>query len=219
MTTLPSSKSTGFSTSTSFQFALFSFHPMMLFPLISKKGSSSSERLPTMLIVLYVISSLLVYFPFFAVQGFTFAGITKAFLRLKSSLLNFWIILYASLITTNAYVMLVSALVPSYITGYAVVIATTALFFLTCGFFLKRSQIPPYWKWLHYISAIKYPFEALQTNEFKGLRCYSGESKDLTSGPLGDLKISELHNTSMSQLPQKLHVDRRRHFVYHGHSE
>lgn len=167
----------------------------------------------------YVISSLLVYLPFFAVQGFTFAGITKAFLRLKSSLLNFWIILYASLITTNAYVMLVSALVPSYITGYAVVIATTALFFLTCGFFLKRSQIPPYWKWLHYISAIKYPFEAFLTNEFKGLRCYSGESKDLTSGPLGDLKISELHNTSMSQLPQKLHVDRRRHFVYHGHSE
>ncbi|KAK9996655.1 hypothetical protein SO802_021341 [Lithocarpus litseifolius] len=150
----------------------------------------------------YVISSLLVYLPFFAVQGFTFAGITKAFLRLKSSLLNFWIILYASLITTNAYVMLVSALVPSYMTGYAVVIATTALFFLTCGFFLKRSQIPFYWKWLHYISAIKYPFEALLTNEFKGLRCYSGESEDLTSGPLGDLKISELHNTSMSQLPQ-----------------
>ncbi|XP_065624831.1 ABC transporter G family member STR-like [Quercus suber] len=130
---------------------------------------------------------------------FTFAGITKAFLRLKNSLLNFGIILYASLITTSAYVMLVSALFPSYITGYAVVIATTALFFLTCGFL---SQIPFYWKWLQYISAIKYPFEALLTNEFKGLRCYSGESKDLTSGPLGDLKISELHNTSMSQLPQ-----------------
>lgn len=150
----------------------------------------------------YVISSLLVYLPFFAVLGFTFAGITKAILHLKSSLLNFWIILYASLITTNAYVMLVSALVPSYITGYAVVIATTALFFLTYGFFLKRSQIPSYWKWLHYISAIKYPFEALLTNEFKGLRCYNGESKDLTSGPLGGLKISELHNTSLSQLPQ-----------------
>lgn len=150
----------------------------------------------------YVISSLLVYLPFFAVLGFTFAGITKAILGLKSSLLNFWIILYASLITTNAYVMLVSALVPSYITGYAVVIATTALFFLTYGFFLKRSQIPSYWKWLHYISAIKYPFEALLTNEFKGLRCYNGESKDLTSGPLGGLKISELHNTSLSQLPQ-----------------
>lgn len=188
---------------------------MMLFPLISKKGSSSSERLPTMLIVLFMS------FP-------RFLSTSHSLLFKVSHLLEspkpFFVskvvclLLYASLITTNAYVMLVSALVPSYITGYAVVIATTALFFLTCGFFLKRSQIPPYWKWLHYISAIKYPFEALLTNEFKGLRCYSGESKDLTSGPLGDLKISELHNTSMSQLPQKLHVDRRRHFVYHGHS-
>ncbi|PON60443.1 Half-size ABCG transporter [Parasponia andersonii] len=145
----------------------------------------------------YVISSLIVYLPFFAVQGFTFAAITKVILRLRSNLFHFWVILFASLITTNAYVMLVSALVPSYITGYAVVIATTALFFLTCGFFLKRSQIPPYWGWLHYISAIKYPFEAMLTNEFQGKRhCYSGLPRDLSPGPLGEVKLSGLHNTS-----------------------
>ncbi|KAK7398788.1 hypothetical protein VNO78_09961 [Psophocarpus tetragonolobus] len=145
----------------------------------------------------YVISSLIVYLPFFAVQGLTFAAITREMLRLKSSLLYFWLILYASLITTNAYVMLVSALVPSYITGYAVVIATTALFFLTCGFFLKRTHIPLYWRWLHYISAIKYPFEALLTNEFKNLDCYSGNIAELSPGPLGDLKYSKHHNSSL----------------------
>lgn len=148
----------------------------------------------------YVISSLIVYLPFFAIQGFTFAGITQLILHLQRSLINFWIILYASLITTNAYVMLVSALVPSYITGYAVVIATTALFFLTCGFFMKESQIPIYWKWLHYISAIKYPFEALLINEFKGKTCYTGDPKDLSPGPLGEVKISELHTTSLAEL-------------------
>lgn len=150
----------------------------------------------------YVVSSLIVYLPFFAVQAFTFAAITQFILDLRSSLLSFWIILYASLITTNAYVMLVSALVPSYITGYAVVIATTALFFLTCGFFLKVSQIPMYWRWLHYISAITYPFEAMLINEFKGEKCYNGNATDLTPGPLGDVKFSELHNTS-SVLRQK----------------
>lgn len=144
----------------------------------------------------YVISSLIVYLPFFAVQGFTFATITKILLHLQSSLLTFWLILYASLITTNAYVMLVSALVPSYITGYAVVIATTALFFLTCGFFLKQFQIPDYWRWLHYISAIKYPFEALLVNEFQGEKCYKGRPEDLSPGPLGDVKRSALHNTT-----------------------
>ncbi|KAF7822211.1 ABC transporter G family member 17-like [Senna tora] len=141
----------------------------------------------------YVISSLIVYLPFFALQGFTFAVITKVLLHLKSSLFNFWMILFASLVTTNAYVMLVSALVPSYITGYAVVIATTAIFFLTCGFFLKRTQIPFYWRWLHYISAIKYPFEALLTNEFKNDECYTGNPGDLSAGPLGEVKQSFRH--------------------------
>ncbi|XP_051123193.1 ABC transporter G family member STR-like [Andrographis paniculata] len=148
----------------------------------------------------YVVSSLLVYLPFFAIQGFTFAAITRYILRLHSSIVYFWLILYASLITTNAYVMLVSAMVPSYITGYAVVIATTALFFLTCGFFLKSSKIPIYWKWLHYISAIKYPFEALLISEFKGTRCYKGKPEELTPGPLGDIRISQLHNTSITEL-------------------
>ncbi|KAL9374936.1 hypothetical protein Peur_031815 [Populus x canadensis] len=148
----------------------------------------------------YVISSLIVYLPFFAIQGFTFAGITRFLLHLKSNLFNFWLILYASLITTNAYVMLVSALVPSYITGYAVVIATTALFFLTCGFFLKRLQIPIYWRWLHYLSAIKYPFEGMLSNEFKGLRCYSGKPSELSPGPLGEIRWSQLHNESIAKL-------------------
>ncbi|KAF8701316.1 hypothetical protein HU200_033645 [Digitaria exilis] len=143
----------------------------------------------------YVISSLIVYLPFFAIQGFTFAVITKFMLHLQSNLVNFWIILFASLITTNAYVMLVSALVPSYITGYAVVIATTALFFLTCGFFLKRTQIPIAWRWLHYISAIKYPFEAMLVNEFKGSRCYVGSQTELSPGPLGQFQESDLHKS------------------------
>ncbi|KAF8014540.1 hypothetical protein BT93_H0377 [Corymbia citriodora subsp. variegata] len=141
----------------------------------------------------YVVSSLIVYLPFFAIQGFTFAVITQYILHLQSNLLHFWMILFASLITTNAYVMLVSALVPSYIMGYAIVIATTALFFLTCGFFLKRSQIPIYWRWLHYISAIKYPFEALLTNEFEGGHCYNGNQADLSPGPLGQITPSVLH--------------------------
>nr|UZH45528.1 ABC transporter G family member 19 [Morus alba] len=149
----------------------------------------------------YVISSLIVYLPFFAIQGLTFALLTKYILDIRSNLFRFWIILYASLITTNAYVMLISALVPSYITGYAVVIATTALFFLTCGFFLKRSKTPPYWRWLNYVSAMKYPFEALLTNEFKGTRCYNGFPQDLSPGALGDVRISALHNDTSLQQP------------------
>ncbi|TYH41425.1 hypothetical protein ES332_D12G316300v1 [Gossypium tomentosum] len=134
----------------------------------------------------YVISSLIVYLP-------------VCVLVMPRTLFRCWIrvmgvTLYASLITINAYVMLVSALVPSYITGYAIVIATTTLFFLTCGFFLKGDKIPIYWRWLHYISAIKYPFEALLVNEFKDKEiCIFGNPSDLSPGPLGELKPSDLH--------------------------
>ncbi|KAL3574963.1 hypothetical protein D5086_023064 [Populus alba] len=113
----------------------------------------------------YVISSLIEYLPFFAVQGLTFAAITRFLLHLKSNLFNFWLILYASLITTNAYVML-------------------------------RLQIPVYWRWLHYISAIKYPCEGMLSNEFKGSRCYSGNPSELSPGPLGEIRLSQLHNDS-----------------------
>ncbi|CAN1160887.1 ABC transporter G family member STR [Linum perenne] len=141
----------------------------------------------------YTVASLIVYLPFFAVQSFTFAAVTKSTLHLNGNLFNFSTILLASLITSHAYVTLISAVVPSYVAGYAVVIATTAVFFLTCGFFLKRSQIPAWWRWLHYASAIKYPFEAMLRNEFGGGRCYSGRFSDLSPGPLGEVKVSEMH--------------------------
>ncbi|XP_024018061.1 ABC transporter G family member 17 [Morus notabilis] len=150
----------------------------------------------------YVISSLIVYLPSFAVQGFTFAVLTKYLLNLQSNLFKFWIILFASLITTNSYVMFVSALVPSYITGYAVVIATTSLFFLFSGFFAKRSEIPPYWRWLNSVSTVKYSFDAMMTNEFKGTRCYNGLPQDLFAGTFGNLKISALHNETHKLLQQ-----------------
>ncbi|KAG9152454.1 hypothetical protein Leryth_015845 [Lithospermum erythrorhizon] len=50
------------------------------------------------------------------------------------------------------------------------------------------TQIPIYWRWLHYISAIKYPFEALLISEFKGTRCYNGADSDLSPGPM-DIKM------------------------------
>ncbi|GMN46029.1 hypothetical protein TIFTF001_015213 [Ficus carica] len=148
----------------------------------------------------YAISSLIVYLPFFAVQGFTFAVITKFILNLQSDLFRFSTILVASLITTHGYVTLVSALVPNFITGYAIVLASTTLFFLTCGFFMKRSEIPVYWRWLNYVSTVKYPFEAMLTNEFKGTRCYNGLPQDLSM--LGNLKTSALHNDTIRLLPK-----------------
>ncbi|KAJ6881734.1 hypothetical protein NC651_028362 [Populus alba x Populus x berolinensis] len=76
------------------------------------------------------------------------------------------------------------------------VISSLIVYLLTRGFFLKRLQIPVYWRWLHYIPAIKYPFEGMLSNEFKGSRCYSGNPSELSPGPLGEIRLSQLHNDS-----------------------
>lgn len=110
----------------------------------------------------------------------------------------FWLILYASLITTNSFVMFVSGLVPNYIMGYSAVIAITALFFLTCGFFLDRDSIPGWWKPLHWMSTIKYPYEALVRNQFNNPKdCYHKTSSSpffAVPGPLVALQPSAVVN-------------------------
>ncbi|KAG2252058.1 hypothetical protein Bca52824_082194 [Brassica carinata] len=41
------------------------------------------------------------------------------------------------------------------------------------GFYINRDRIPIYWIWFHYISLLKYPYEAVLINEFDDpSRCF-----------------------------------------------
>jgi hypothetical protein len=60
------------------------------------------------------------------------------------------------------------------------VIAFTALFFVFCGYFLNSHSIPVAWKWMNTISTIKYPYEGLLMNEFRGDRVFSTDPIKLT---------------------------------------
>lgn len=54
-------------------------------------------------------------------------------------------------------------------------IAFTALFFLFCGYFLDSHSIPAAWKWMNWVSTMKYPYEGLLMNEFRGDRVFAPE--------------------------------------------
>ena len=41
-----------------------------------------------------------------------------------------------------------------------------AYFVLVCGFYIQRLSFPPEWIWLHYLSPMKYAFEAVMLNQF-----------------------------------------------------
>ncbi|XP_077223793.1 ABC transporter G family member STR2-like [Tasmannia lanceolata] len=123
----------------------------------------------------YVISGLITYLPFLAVQAATYAIIVWFALALRGNFLYFFLILYVSLLSTNSFVVFVSSVVPNYILGYAAVIAFTALFFLFCGYFLNSHDIPRVWKWMNHASTMKYPYEGLLMNEFQTTRSFGAD--------------------------------------------
>ncbi|XXG49049.1 hypothetical protein AAC387_Pa02g3333 [Persea americana] len=125
----------------------------------------------------YTIAGVITYLPFLAIQAGTYAGIVWFALRLRGPFLYFLLILFVSLLSTNSFVVFVSSVVPTYILGYAAVIAFTALFFLFCGYFLNSHDIPKYWKWMNYISTMKYPYEGLLMNQFQSTHIFMYDPK------------------------------------------
>ncbi|CAM8887760.1 unnamed protein product [Rhodiola kirilowii] len=41
-------------------------------------------------------------------------------------------------------------------------------YFLFSGYFITKGDIPWYWRFMHYMSLFKYPFECFMINEFGG---------------------------------------------------
>ncbi|KAH1082559.1 hypothetical protein J1N35_022320 [Gossypium stocksii] len=141
----------------------------------------------------YTIAGLITYLPFLALQAGVYACIVWKALELRGPFYYFFIVLYASLLSTNSFVMFVSSVVPNYILGYAAVIAFTALFFLFCGYFMNSHDIPVYWKWMNKVSTMTYPYEGLLMNQYQTNQTfgYDPNMKPVTGfGILSSLEIS-----------------------------
>ncbi|WOL13676.1 hypothetical protein Cni_G22449 [Canna indica] len=92
------------------------------------------------------------------VQGFTFFFLTI--------LATFW--------AGSGFVTFISGVLSHVVLGYTVAAAVFSYFLLLSGFFINRNRIPGYWIWLHYISLLKYPYEAVMQNEFSNSsNCFS----------------------------------------------
>ncbi|CAL1373378.1 unnamed protein product [Linum trigynum] len=61
-----------------------------------------------------------------------------------------------------------SALVPNFIMGTSVISGLMVSFFLFSSYFIAKDDIPVYWKFMHYLSLFKYPFECFLINEYGG---------------------------------------------------
>ncbi|KAL6607792.1 hypothetical protein ACP70R_040855 [Stipagrostis hirtigluma subsp. patula] len=118
----------------------------------------------------YVVANAAAALPPFAVLSVAFAASTFFAVGLAgggASFLFFALAVLASFWAGSGFVTFVSAVVPDVMMGYTVVGAALAYFLLFSGFFVSRDQMPRYWAWLHYLSLIKYPYQAVLENEFR----------------------------------------------------
>ncbi|KAL0456682.1 UNVERIFIED_CONTAM: ABC transporter G family member 1 [Sesamum latifolium] len=114
----------------------------------------------------YVLSHSLVSLPALLFLSLAFAAITFWPVGLDGSFLFYFLIILASFWAGSSFVTFLSGVVPHVMLGYVIVVAILAYFLLFSGFFINRDRIPPYWIWFHYISLVKYPYEAVLQNEF-----------------------------------------------------
>ncbi|KAL7148009.1 hypothetical protein ABFS83_06G149900 [Erythranthe nasuta] len=121
----------------------------------------------------YLLAHALTSLPALLVLSLAFAAATFWEVGLDGSFLFYFLIIFASFWAGSSFVAFLSGVVPYVMLGYIIVAAIIAYFLLFSGFFINRDRIPAYWIWFHYISLVKYPYEAVLQNEFEnGAKCF-----------------------------------------------
>ncbi|OVA18234.1 ABC transporter-like [Macleaya cordata] len=152
----------------------------------------------------YVLSRSIVDIPALIFLSASFAVITFWSVGLAggaNGFLFFFLIILASFWAGSSFVTFLSSVVSHVMLGYTVVVAVLAYFLLFSGFFMNRDRMPPYWLWFHYISLIKYPFEAVLQNEFADPnKCFIRGAQIFDTTPLKgvpeELKVKLLESLS-----------------------
>ncbi|KAH7677966.1 P-loop containing nucleoside triphosphate hydrolase protein [Dioscorea alata] len=154
----------------------------------------------------YVLSNAIVGVPSLLLLSIAFAATTFFAVGLAggaSGFFFFFLIIFASFWAGSGFVTFLSGVVSHVMLGYTVVVAILAYFLLFSGFFINRDRIPDYWIWFHYLSLVKYPYEAVLMNEFDdSTKCFVRGTQMFENTPLGLLpeviKLNVLKSMSSS---------------------
>nr|VDD09846.1 unnamed protein product [Brassica oleracea] len=139
----------------------------------------------------YVLSHAVVSLPSLIFLSLAFAATTFWAVGLEGGPMGFLfycLIIFASFWSGSSFVTFLSGVVPHVMLGYTIVVAILAYFLLFSGFFINRDRIPQYWLWFHYLSLVKYPYEAVLQNEFSDpMECFVRGVQMFDNTPLGQL--------------------------------
>ncbi|XP_071688786.1 ABC transporter G family member 10-like [Rutidosis leptorrhynchoides] len=118
--------------------------------ILMKETSIGAYRISS-----YILANTLVFIPFLLIVALLYS---------------------IPILMSNSFVLFTSSFVSNFMMGIATVDGLIGLFFLFSGYFISKKDIPKYWIFMHYLSLVKYPFEAFLLNEYGGsekgkLRC------------------------------------------------
>ncbi|WCJ32246.1 ABC-2 type transporter family protein [Euphorbia peplus] len=122
-------------------------------------------------ILSYVASNFIIFIPFLLLVGLLFSIPVYWLVGLRGEMdgfLYFSLVIWMVLLMSNSFVACFSALVPNFIMGSSVISGLFGSFFLFSGYFISKDRIPRYWRFMHYLSLFKYPYECFLINEFGG---------------------------------------------------
>ncbi|XP_047063872.1 ABC transporter G family member 5-like [Lolium rigidum] len=142
----------------------------------------------------YAVSNAIVAFPPLIFLSLAFAASTFFAVGLAGGaegFVFFVLIVLASFWAGSGFATFLSGVVPHVIIGYTVVVAGVSYFLLFSGFFMSRHRIPDYWMWFHYMSLLKYPYEAVMQNEFGADtgKCFMRGVQIFDGMPMGKLPV------------------------------
>ncbi|KAK2647644.1 hypothetical protein Ddye_015133 [Dipteronia dyeriana] len=139
----------------------------------------------------YVLTHTLVSIPFLIILALVLSTTTFWSVGLAGGLPGFFfffITIFASFWVGSSFITFVTGIVSDLILALTVAGAILSYFFLFSGFFISRNNIPPYLRWLHYMSVVKYLYQGLLQNEYNGpAKCFSKGMQLFEDTPLDDL--------------------------------
>ncbi|CAI5527133.1 unnamed protein product [Closterium sp. Naga37s-1] len=156
----------------------------------------------------YLMSSTLVYLPLHFLMALLLTAVSWWSISLAGGAEGFLFMVVAFFVmffAANAIVTCVSTCVKDVVLAYALAISVMSYFYLVCGFYVTRRQMPAVLIWLHYLSPFKYAYEALAINQFaRPSPCYLSVADSMPKLPnnmLSTLSIPSSLNNSLAVPP------------------
>lgn len=115
----------------------------------------------------YVIAGTCIILPFMLLIAIVFTSISYFLVNLPNvPLLYLFDMFQVFLILTAGfcYAQMISVLAPDPMAGQVMGSGILSIMFLTSGFFIHQSQIPPWWVWMYYLSLFHWGFNPLMIN-------------------------------------------------------